>query len=264
MAIPLVPKLLRAHLAELAENDERHDGRSRWEARDTELEIGVLPRAEGSAKVRIGNTIVYAGVKFQVMTPYPDRPNQGGLMCSAEVRPVAGPNWEPGPPSPESIELGRVVDRGIRESGCIDVDDLCIIPGEKAWQVILDLFAISDDGNLFDAFALAGIAAMRTAIIPQKRFEIGAEDRPLIVSKTPIMCSYQKVGGRFVYDADGKEELGGDERIHITLGDDGHVHSLQKGLRGIFTDDEFSEIMEQVQSRCKDLREMVNKAEEAG
>ena len=264
MAIPLVPKLLRAHLAELAENDERHDGRSRWEARDTELEIGVLPRAEGSAKVRIGNTIVYAGVKFQVMTPYPDRPNQGGLMCSAEVRPVAGPNWEPGPPSPESIELGRVVDRGIRESGCIDVDDLCIIPGEKAWQVILDLFGISDDGNLFDAFALAGIAAMRTAIIPQKRFEIGAEDRPLIVSKTPIMCSYQKVGGRFVYDADGKEELGGDERIHITLGDDGHVHSLQKGLRGIFTDDEFSEIMEQAQSRCKDLREMVNKAEEAG
>ena len=264
MAIRLVPKLLRAHLAELAENDERHDGRSRWEARDTELEIGVLPRAEGSAKVRIGNTIVYAGVKFQVMTPYPDRPNQGGLMCSAEVRPVAGPNWEPGPPSPEAIELGRVVDRGIRESGCIDVDDLCIIPGEKAWQVILDLFAISDDGNLFDAFALAGIAAMRTAIIPQKRFEIGAEDRPLIVSKTPIMCSYQKVGGRFVYDADGKEELGGDERIHITLGDDGHVHSLQKGLRGIFTDDEFSEIMEQAQSRCKDLREMVNKAEEAG
>ena len=264
MAIPLVPKLLRAHLAELAENDERHDGRSRWEARDTELEIGVLPRAEGSAEVRIGNTIVYAGVKFQVMTPYPDRPNQGGLMCSAEVRPVAGPNWEPGPPSPESIELGRVVDRGIRESGCIDVDDLCIIPGEKAWQVILDLFAISDDGNLFDAFALAGIAAMRTAIIPQKRFEIGAEDRPLIVSKTPIMCSYQKVGGRFIYDADSKEELGGDERIHITLGDDGHVHSLQKGLRGIFTEDEFAEIMEQAQSRCKELREMVNEAEEAG
>ena len=264
MAIPLVPKLLRAHLAELAENDERHDGRSRWEARDTELEIGVLPRAEGSAKVRIGNTIVYAGVKFQVMTPYPDRPNQGGLMCSAEVRPVAGPNWEPGPPSPESIELGRVVDRGIRESGCIDVDDLCIIPGEKVWQVILDLFAISDDGNLFDAFALAGVAAMRTAVIPEKRFEIGTEDRPLNISKTPIMCSYQKVGGRFVYDADGKEELGGDERIHITLGDDGHVHSLQKGLRGIFTEDEFAEIMEQAQSRCKDLREMVNKAEEAG
>ena len=33
MGIPLVPKLLRAHLAELAENDSRHDGRGRFEGR---------------------------------------------------------------------------------------------------------------------------------------------------------------------------------------------------------------------------------------
>ena len=180
-------------------------------------------------------------------------------MCSAEVRPVAGRHWEAGPPSPESIELGRVVDRGIRESGCIDVDELCIIPGERAWQVILDLFAVSDDGNLFDAFALAGIAALRTAVVPAERYEVG-EDYPLPVSKTPIMCSYHKVGGRYVLDADKREELGGDERIHITLGDDGHVHSLQKGLKGIFSAAEFSEIMEHALTRCAELREIVNDA----
>ena len=257
MAIPLVPKLLRAHLAELAAEDQRHDGRGRFVGRDTELEINCLPHAEGSAKVRMGDTIVYAGVKFQIMTPYPDRPNQGGLMCSAEVRPVAGRNWEPGPPSPQSIELGRVVDRGIRESGCINTEDLCLIPGEKAWQVILDLFAVSDDGNLFDAFALAGIAALKSAVIPAERFGIG-EDQPLDVAKTPVMCSYHKVGGRFVYDADKREELGGDERIHITLGDDDHVHSLQKGLKGIFTAAEFAEIMDQARSRCAELRDLID------
>ena len=257
MGIPLVPKLLRAHLAELAENDSRHDGRGRFEGRDLELEIDCLERAEGSARVRMGDTIVYAGVKFQIMTPYPDRPNEGGLMCSAEVRPVAGRGWEPGPPSPESIELARVVDRGIRESGCINVEDLCLIPGEKAWQVILDLFAISDDGNLFDAFALAGIAALKSAVLPAERFEIG-EDRPLGVAKTPVMCSYHKVGGRFVYDADKREELGGDERIHITLGDDDHVHSLQKGLRGIFTAAEFDEIMVEARSKCAELRGLLD------
>ena len=57
MAIPLVPKLLRAHLAELAENDARIDGRQRWEGRDVEAEISVLPRAEGSARVRMGDSI---------------------------------------------------------------------------------------------------------------------------------------------------------------------------------------------------------------
>ena len=184
MAIPLVPQLLRNHLAELAQQNQRMDSRGQWESRDIDLQTNVLPNAEGSAIVTMGDTIVYAGVKFQIMTPYPDRPNQGGLMCNAEVRPVAGRNWEAGPPSPESIELSRVVDRGIRESGCIDVDGLCIIPGEKAWQVILDLFAVSDDGNLFDAFALAGIAALRTAVIPEAKFEVSDTDRPLPISKT--------------------------------------------------------------------------------
>ena len=257
MTIPIVPKLLRAHLGELAANDARIDGRDRWEGRELEVEHSVLPRAEGSARVRMGDTIVFAGVKFQIMQPYPDRPNQGGLMCSAEVRPIAGRHWEAGPPSPESIELGRVVDRGIRESGCIDVDSLCIIPGEKAWQEILDLFAISDDGNLFDAFALAGITALRNATIPAERFEVG-EDEPLMLSKTPIMCSYHRVGGRFIYDASGREELGGDERIHITLGDDDNVHSLQKGLKGIFTADEFEEIMSHACDRTKELRKLIS------
>ena len=257
MTIPIVPKLLRSHLSDLAERDARIDGRARWEGRELEVQHSILPRAEGSARVRMGDTIVLAGVKFQIMTPYPDRPNQGGLMCSAEVRPVAGRNWESGPPSPESIELGRVVDRGIRESGCIDVDSLCIIPGEKAWQVILDLFAISDDGNLFDAFALAGIAALRNATVPAERFEVG-EDYPLSVSKTPIMCSYHKVGGRFVFDATAREELGGDERIHITLGDDNNVHSLQKGLKGIFSAGEFTEIMDNAIERTEKLRKIVD------
>lgn len=257
MTIPIVPKLLRAHLSDLAENNARIDGRSQWEGRNLEIEHSVLPRAEGSARVRMGDTIVLAGVKFQIMQPYPDRPNQGGLMCSADVRPIAGRNWEAGPPSPEAIELGRVVDRGIRESGCIDVDSLCIIPGEKAWQVILDLFAVSDDGNLFDAFALAGITALRNATVPAERFEVG-EDYALSVSKTPIMCSYHKVGGRFVYDACSREELGGDERIHITLGDDDNVHSLQKGLKGIFSAEEFAEIMTNAQQRTKELRKIVD------
>jgi len=260
MAIPIVPTLLRESLAALATEDSRIDGRGRFEGRDIEIEVNCLANAEGSCRVRMGDTIVLVGVKFQIMTPYPDRPTQGGLMTSAEVRPVCGPDWEPGPPSAESIELGRVVDRGIRESGCLNMDDLCILPGEKAWQVIVDLFAISDDGNLFDAFALAAIAALSTAIVPAERFDVG-EDYPLPLSSTPMMTSYHKVGGRFVYDANKREELGGDERIHITLGDEGHVHSLQKGLRGVFTAAEFTEIMDQAQIRCVELRDIVGKLE---
>ena len=103
----------------------------------------------------------------------------------------------------------------------------------------------------------AGIAALRNATVPAERFEVG-EDYALPVSKTPIMCSYHKVGGRFVYDACSREELGGDERIHITLGDDDNVHSLQKGLKGIFSTEEFDEIMGHALSRTSELRDLIN------
>ena len=257
MGQPLVSELLRDHLQELANRDERADGRTQWQGRDLSVEIGVLERAEGSAKVVMGDTIVYAGIKFQLQTPYPDRPDEGGLMTSAELRPLAGRHHEPGPPSPLSIEMGRVVDRGIRESGCINTKDLCIIPGEKVWQVIIDCFAISDDGNMFDAFALAAIAALQNSTLPGERFDVG-EDRPLPVNKTPIMCSFQKVGGRFVYDANREEEVDGDERIHITLGEGDHVHSLQKGLKGVFSASEFAEIMDAAKVRCAELRKIVD------
>ena len=255
--VEIVPRLLRDQLKELALNDSRIDGRKRFERRDIELEINVLGNAEGSAKVVWGGTIVYAGVKFALREPYPDRPADGSLMTSAELRPVANLKYEPGPPSPESIELGRVVDRGIRESGCIGMESLCIVPGESVWNVNLDIHVMSDKGNVFDACAFAGIAALRTAIVPAERFDVG-EDHHLPVSKTPIMCSYKKVGGIFVYDPSEEEELGGDERIHITLGDDGHVHSLQKGLKGVFSTSEFAEIFANANEQANELRKMID------
>ena len=64
------------------------------------------------------------------------------------------------------------------------------------------------------------------------------------------MASFTRVGGRYVYDPCEEEELGGDERIHITIGDEGHLHSLQKGLRGVFT------------PKCAELRKIVAEKDE--
>ena len=38
MSIPLVPQLLRSHLRELADNDQRLDSRAQFEGRDVEIE----------------------------------------------------------------------------------------------------------------------------------------------------------------------------------------------------------------------------------
>jgi exosome complex component RRP42 len=136
------------------------------------------------------------------------------------------------------------------------MESLCIVPGEKVWGVMIDIHVLSDGGNIFDACGLAAIAALRTAIVPAERFDVG-EDYKLKVNGTPIMSSFTRVGGRYIYDPSEEEELGGDERIHITLGDEGHLHSLQKGLRGVFTPAEFAEIFDVAHQRCIDLRTLV-------
>ena len=62
---------------------KRRDGRSQWESRHIELEVDCLYNADGSAKVTWGDTMVYAGVKFEIRQPWPDRPSEGSLMCGA-------------------------------------------------------------------------------------------------------------------------------------------------------------------------------------
>jgi hypothetical protein len=46
------------------------------------------------------------------------------------------------------------------------------------------------------------------------------------------------------------------------LGDDGHVHSLQKGLRGAFTAEEFDDIMQAARARRDELMELVDSLEQ--
>ena len=77
------------------------------------------------------------------------------MSTAAEFVPLASPDFESGPPREDAIELARVVDRGVRESQVIQLEKLCITPGEKVWLVFIDIHILDYDGNLFDAASLA-------------------------------------------------------------------------------------------------------------
>ena len=146
-------------------NNERLDGRKFDEFRKpVEISYDVSNKAEGSARVKIGKTEVIAGVKMDVGKPYADSSDKGNLMVGAERLPVSNPEFLPGPPNAQTIELARIIDRGIRESGMIDLKKLCIKEGELVWNIIIDIYTINDDGNLIDASALAAIAALKNAV----------------------------------------------------------------------------------------------------
>src|SRR4030067_1125763 len=109
----------KQYVNNLASRKMRIDKRGQDEFRPITIETGVIFKAEGSARVKIGKTEVLAGVKLAVGTPYADSQDEGVLMVGAEFSPIASPDFEKGPPAEDAVELARVVDRGIRESGAM-------------------------------------------------------------------------------------------------------------------------------------------------
>ena len=132
----------REFISDLLRKGERLDGRAFNEYREIEVEVNVVAaKAEGSALVKMGNTTVVAGVKVLVGEPYPDAPDEGVTMVTAEMSPIASPLFELGPPKEDAIELARVVDRGVRESETVDAKKLCIAEGKRVYMVFADVYS---------------------------------------------------------------------------------------------------------------------------
>jgi exosome complex component RRP42 len=255
----VVPMIKRDYINRLANQGKRIDGRGFDEYRKIEIETGVVQKAEGSARVKIGNTLVLAGIKMDVGEPYPDSPDSGVMTTAAELIPLASPDFEAGPPRENAIELARVVDRGVRESEVIEVDKLCIQAGEKVWIVFIDLHILDYDGNLFDAASLAALAALATAKVPAERFELG-EDYPLPLKEPPISCTSVKFNNVVVIDPTLDEDEIADARLTVATDTNGDIRAMQKGLNGSFTKDEIQKVIKASIENGREIRKLLYKS----
>jgi exosome complex component RRP42 len=255
----IMPSIKRDYLANLAKNGKREDGRAFDEFRKIEIETGIVSKAEGSARVKIGNTQVLTGIKMDIGEPYPDTPETGVMTTAAELIPLASPDFEAGPPREDAIELARVVDRGIRESQLIEVEKLCIEPEEKVWMVFIDIHILDYDGNLFDAASLASLAALMTTKVPAKRFELG-EDYPLPIKEPPISCTSVKFNDVVVMDPSLDEDEIAEVRLTVATDKNEDIRAMQKGLNGSFTRDEIKKVIKASIDNGKKIREQLYKS----
>ena len=255
----VTPSIKKDYLVKLAKEGKRADSRKFDEFRNIEIETGIISKAEGSARVKIGNTQVIAGIKLDVGEPYPDSPDSGVMTTAAELIPLASPDFESGPPREDAIELARVVDRGIRESKAIDLDKLCIEPGEKVWIIFIDIHIIDYDGNLFDAASLASLAALMTTVVPAERFEIG-ENFPLPIKEPPISCTSVKFSDIVVMDPSLNEEQIAEARLTVATDQNNDIRAMQKGLNGSFTKDEIKKVINASIDNGKKIQEQLLKS----
>jgi len=252
----------KEYISRLLAQDTRIDGRTLTEYRKPiTIEYGLSKTAEGSALVTIGDTKVMAGITMELGTPYSDSPDKGTLMVNVELLPLSNPEFEPGPPSIQAIELARVIDRGIRESDSIDVKKLCVAVGEKVWTIIIDICPINDAGNLFDAGSLAAMAAIKDATFPAiedgvLNYKNKTKDK-IPLSHTPLSCTVLKIGDKFLVDPVHEEEKAADARLTVATLEDGNLCAMQKGGPEPLTADEINKMVSIAVEKTAELRKLL-------
>jgi exosome complex component RRP42 len=254
--------LTKNYVNKLLSEGKRFDGRGLLDFRDVVISYDVSNKAEGSARVNLGNTEVVVGVKAGLGTPYPDSPDKGNLMCTAELLPLASPRFESGPPAFKAVELGRLVDRAIRESGMVDFEKLMIEKGEKVWTIFVDIYPINDDGNLIDASVIAAVAALKKAKMPtlDKDGKIDYSKRkdpiPLNKDTTPFSFSFFKLGDSIILDPTREEEESMETRINFGISKwktQIMLNSCQKIGNEVFTQEDIEKIMSVISKKFEEL-----------
>jgi len=259
----LITKVRLKQIEQTIEKNKRLDDRSSTDYREIKIEQGVIEKAEGSARVLLGKTQVLVGIKVETGEPFPDTPNDGVMTVNAELVPLASPNFEPGPPDENSIELARVVDRGIRESHAIDTEKLCIEPGKKVFVVFVDVYVLNHDGNLIDASAMAAMAALMNTKMPNYEIKDGELKikqgyTPLPMKSHPITVTIGKINGHLIVDPWIEEESVMDSRITFTTNEDGNICAIQKGGSSYFTPQQILEASKIALDKAAELRKKLD------
>lgn len=265
----IVEHLRKQQMWDAISKGKRLDGRNLDDIRPLEIELDIIKKANGSAKVKLGNSEVIAGVKIETGEPFEGLENKGALIVSAEVLPTASPYIEPGPPDEETVELARVVDRGIRESEMIDLDKLVLVPGKIVYTIFVDCSIINADGNLFDATSYAVVSALASSKIPVFEMQDGkvvhtgnSQDPP--VTTIPVSITAIRIGEAVILDPTSEEEACMNARITIATNSNGDYTAIQKGSTGAFTVGQIKKAAETARIKGEEVRAKLKELTRAG
>ncbi|GAB2301166.1 hypothetical protein Dimus_035199 [Dionaea muscipula] len=226
--------------------DLRCDGRRRLTYRPLYVETGVIPQANGSARVRMGETDVIATVKAELGKPSPSQPDKGKVFIHVDCSSTAAPMFEGRGGEEFSSELSVALQRCLLGSNSgagagIDRASLCIAEGKICWDLYVDGLVVGSDGNVLDALGAAIKAALSNTGLPRVHVTVAAPDgeQPEVdvsdeeflqfdTSGIPVIVTLTKVGRHYIVDATTEEESQMSSAISISINKKGHICGLTK------------------------------------
>ncbi len=218
---------------------ERIDGRKVNEIRPVTIETGVIPNADGSAYIEMGNNKIIAGV-YGPREMHPKRlskPNKGVLRVRYHMAPFSvDPRRSPAP-SRRDKEISEVM---------IDAIEPALFL-ERYPRSVIDVFVeiLQADGGTRCAAVNAAAVALVDAGIPMK---------DLVAA-----CAAGKMDGKVVLDLGDYEDKKGEADVPIAyMPKLNEVTLLQ--MDGILSADETIEAIEMAVEGCKTIYEIQREA----
>lgn len=258
----------RDFLLKAIEDKKRLDGRQTYDYRKIKISFGT---DYGCCFVDLGQTRVMAQVSCELVAPKENRPNEGIMFFNIELSPMASPAFEQGRQSELSVKLNRQLERCLRNSKCIDTESLCVMSGEKVWQIRVDVHTLNNDGNLMDAASIAAITALChfrrpdvsiqgqevTVYSPAERDPI-----PLSIYHMPISVSFAffQLGTYLLVDPCEREERVMDGLLMIAMNKHREICSIQSSGGIMLLKEQVMRCSKIAAVKVSEITELINEA----
>lgn len=136
------------------------------------MDIG-FGRDYGSCTVSIGNSKVITQVSAYVGEPKLTRPSEGIIKIRVDLSMLGRANYDTSKNSDECVQLSRLLQKGIQDARCIDLESLCIIGGQKVWHIQVDISILNHEGNIIQAASMSALSALAHFRRPEVTVEDG-------------------------------------------------------------------------------------------
>ncbi|XP_076846861.1 exosome complex component RRP45 [Brachyhypopomus gauderio] len=258
----------RLFLLKAIESKKRLDGRQTYDYRNIKIAFGT---DYGCCTVSLGKTRVLAQVSCELVPPKDSRPTEGFMFFNLELSPMASPAFQPNRQSELLVTLNRQLERCLRNSRCMDTESLCVISGEKVWQIRVDVHVLNHDGNLMDAASIAAISALchfkrpDVAIQGREVTVFSSEERdpvPLSIYHMPVCVSFAffQQGTYLLVDPCEKEELVMDGHLVIAMNKHREICSIQSSGGIMLLKEQVLRCSKIASVKVSEITELINKA----
>lgn len=161
------------------------------------ISIGSVSECIGSSMVKLGKTSILCGIRAELAKPNSTSPQNGFLIPNVDLSFLPHKTRNSMSINDLSDVISSLVLDVLTNSGCFDMKDLCIHSEKLVWALYFDIICLDEDGCIFDAAAIACLAALKDLSLPKilydpsiNHIEITSETSKLQIRSIPVISTH--------------------------------------------------------------------------